>query len=103
VTVHYSRVRTPKADQGFGYFPQAETHLNPAGHSGRVFYVQDERYFAIEHKDKVRPHSGREGGLGHAGGRATQSSRRGAACVSFALHISEAFQALAVQKLPVTG
>jgi hypothetical protein len=26
-----------------------------------------------------------------------------AACVSFALHISEAFQALAVQKLPVTG
>ena len=28
-------------------------------------YVQDERYIAGEHMDEVRPHSGREGGLGH--------------------------------------
>jgi hypothetical protein len=28
-------------------------------------YVQDERYIAIEHMDKVRPCNGREGGLGH--------------------------------------
>ena len=27
-------------------------------------YVQDERYIAIEHMDKVRPGTGREGSLG---------------------------------------
>ena len=30
----------------------------------RVGYVQDERYIAIEHMDKVRPGTGREGSLG---------------------------------------
>ena len=46
-------------------------HILPA-RQGRVVscfktcrYVQDERYIAIEHRDEVRPHSGREGGLGH--------------------------------------
>ena len=28
-------------------------------------YVQDERYIAGEHMDKVRPRSGREGALGY--------------------------------------
>ena len=37
-------------------------------------YVQDERYIAIEHMDKVRPGTGREGALGYV--------RRD--CVSFA-------------------
>jgi hypothetical protein len=32
--------------------------------SRRVGYAQDVRYIAIEHRDKVRPGSGREGSLG---------------------------------------
>ncbi len=35
-----------------------------AGCSFRDRYVQDERYFVIEHMDKVRPGNGREGSLG---------------------------------------
>jgi hypothetical protein len=37
--------------------------LKSPGYIG-AFYVQDERYFAIEHMDKVRPGTGREGSLG---------------------------------------
>ena len=46
MTVHYSHVRTPKADHGFGYFPQAETHFEPCRVNRQGFYVQDERYAA---------------------------------------------------------
>jgi len=30
-----------------------------------AFYVQDERYIAIEHMEEVRPGTGREAGLSH--------------------------------------
>ena len=43
--------------------PEALTPL--VGGAPRGDYVQDERYIAIEHMDKVRPGNGREGALGY--------------------------------------
>ena len=44
----------PLVSQGIGYLPQAETTFKPCQATGGVFYVQDERYIAIEHMDVRR-------------------------------------------------
>jgi len=55
------------------FSPKAKTRLpgrlprllsTTCNRNGRVGYVQDERYIAMEHMDKVRPGTGREGSLG---------------------------------------
>ena len=44
----------------------------PAQKPVLFFYVQDERYFAGEHMEEVRPGTGREAGLGHVRREASQ-------------------------------
>jgi hypothetical protein len=56
LTVHYSRVRIPKANHGIGYIPPNRDLFEPRwAFPAGFFYVQD----------KVRPVTGREGALGY--------------------------------------
>jgi hypothetical protein len=45
-------------------------------------YVQDERYIAGEHMDKVRPRSGREGALGYVRRDCVNFARHSATCLA---------------------